>query len=85
MSEQLGDMLQIGLAAMTGHDKVKNLVKDLDSKVGEEWSRCAGPPEPCYAPSGDCPDCGGCLAYGFECQRHVCISCWSVFREVKDE
>lgn len=64
------------------------LVEDVDSRVGKKWSLCIGPPEPSCGPTGDCPKCleeggkeGGCLVYGFESKRHVCIICWSVFEE----
>lgn len=60
------------------------LVEDKESKLGEEWSLCVGPPEPACGSTGDCPKCGGCLVYGLESKRHVCIKCWKVFKEEEE-
>lgn len=64
------------------------LVEVQDKQLVDRWSSCEGPPEPACGPTADCPKCveggvegGGCLVYGFESKRHVCISCWSVFKE----
>lgn len=61
-----------------------NLVEVEDKQLSDSWSSCIGPPEPAGGPTGDCPECGGALVYGFECKRHICTSCWRVFKEEKE-